>query len=106
MLAAAGYRVAVAWPTIGARPLCCGRTFLAAGLVDKASDEAQRMLEALSPFVARGVPVVGLEPSCLFTLRDEFLSLGRRGGARTAATRCCSRSSSRARRRRAGSRSS
>jgi Fe-S oxidoreductase len=33
------------------------------------------MLAALAPFVARGVPVVGLEPSCLFTLKDEFLAL-------------------------------
>ena len=31
------------------------------------------MLDALGPFIAAGVPVVGLEPSCLFTLRDEFL---------------------------------
>ncbi|MGB8265529.1 MAG: heterodisulfide reductase-related iron-sulfur binding cluster, partial [Candidatus Velthaea sp.] len=36
---------------------------------------AQRTLAALRPFVARGVPVVGLEPSCLLTLRDEFVSL-------------------------------
>ncbi len=49
---------------------------MATGQVDKARAEAARLLEALSPFVARGVPVVGLEPSCLFTLRDEFLALG------------------------------
>jgi Fe-S oxidoreductase len=59
----------------GPRPLCCGRTFLAAGLVDEARHEARRMLNALAPFVARGVPVVGLEPSCLFTLRDEFVAM-------------------------------
>jgi Fe-S oxidoreductase len=33
------------------------------------------MLEACGPFIARGVPVVGIEPSCLFTLRDEMLGL-------------------------------
>ena len=33
------------------------------------------MLAAAAPFLARGVPVVGLEPSCLLTLRDEFLSM-------------------------------
>jgi FAD/FMN-containing dehydrogenase/Fe-S oxidoreductase len=76
VLQAAGHRVAVAWPELGSRALCCGRTYLATGQVDKARDEAQRLLEALSPFVARGVPVVGLEPSCLFTLRDELLGLG------------------------------
>ncbi|MFI5000944.1 MAG: FAD-binding and (Fe-S)-binding domain-containing protein [Reyranellales bacterium] len=85
VLEAAGHRVAVAWPTIGARALCCGRTYLATGQVDKARQEAERLLEALTPFVARGVPVVGLEPSCLFTLRDEFLALGLGEPARKAA---------------------
>jgi len=59
----------------GGRPLCCGRTFLAAGLVDEAKLEARRVIAALRPYVERGVPVVGLEPSCLLGLRDEFLSL-------------------------------
>jgi FAD/FMN-containing dehydrogenase/Fe-S oxidoreductase len=59
----------------GERPLCCGRTFLAAGLVPEAKREAQRMLEALKPYVERGVRVVGLEPSCLLGLRDEFVSM-------------------------------
>jgi Fe-S oxidoreductase len=52
--------------------LCCGRTFLSAGLVDEAKREAERMVNALAPFAERGVPIVGLEPSCLFTLRDEL----------------------------------
>ena len=76
VLEAAGHRVAVLWPELGARALCCGRTYLATGQVDKARDEAWRLLEALRPFVARGIPLIGLEPSCLFTLRDEFLGLG------------------------------
>ncbi|MGF6382766.1 FAD/FMN-containing dehydrogenase/Fe-S oxidoreductase [Paraburkholderia atlantica] len=58
------------------RPVCCGRTFLAAGLVDEAKHEARRMLDLFGPFVERGVPVVGLEPSCLLSLRDEFLQYG------------------------------
>jgi Fe-S oxidoreductase len=41
-------------------------------MVNEARDEARRVLDALAPYVARGVPVVGLEPSCLLTLRDEF----------------------------------
>ena len=57
------------------RPLCCGRTFLSAGLVDQARNEAQRMVDALAPYVAAGAPIVGLEPSCLLTLRDEFPAL-------------------------------
>ncbi len=76
VLKAAGYRVEIAAPRDGGRPLCCGRTFLAAGLVDEARVEAQRVLDALRPFVDRGVPIVGLEPSCLLTLRDEFLVMG------------------------------
>ena len=76
VLEAAGHRVAVAWPTLGAPALCCGRTFLATGQVERAKGEAMRVIAALMPFVARGVPVIGLEPSCLFTLRDEFLALG------------------------------
>ncbi|MCP3710899.1 FAD-binding oxidoreductase [Paraburkholderia sp. CNPSo 3274] len=58
------------------RPLCCGRTFLAAGLVDEAKREARRLLDTLMPFVARGVSIVGLEPSCLLSMRDEFLQYG------------------------------
>jgi Fe-S oxidoreductase len=76
VLEAAGYKVEIAAARGGGRPLCCGRTFLAAGLVDEARVEAQRMLDALRPFVDRGVPIVGLEPSCLLTLRDEFLVMG------------------------------
>ena len=55
--------------------MCCGRTFLSAGLVDEAREEARRTLDALSPLVAAGCRVVGLEPSCLYTFRDEFLNL-------------------------------
>jgi FAD/FMN-containing dehydrogenase/Fe-S oxidoreductase len=54
------------------RPLCCGRTFLSAGLVDEARAELARVVEALGPYAARGVPIVGIEPSCLLTLRDEL----------------------------------
>jgi FAD/FMN-containing dehydrogenase/Fe-S oxidoreductase len=68
VLRAAGKRVAVA--SDGARALCCGRTYLSAGLADKARAEARRTIAAL-----KGKPVVGLEPSCLLTLRDEYPAL-------------------------------
>jgi Fe-S oxidoreductase len=71
VLARAGYRIVCPDPP-SARPLCCGRTFLAAGLVGEARHEARRMLDALAPHLAAGTPIVGLEPSCLLTLRDEF----------------------------------
>ncbi|GIW52550.1 MAG: glycolate oxidase [Gemmatimonadales bacterium] len=75
VLRAAGYTVRIAAPKRGARPLCCGRTFLSAGLIDQAREEARRVVEALADDAARGTPVVGLEPSCLLTLRDEFTVL-------------------------------
>lgn len=79
VLRAAGYQVRLvrALPAQDPRrPLCCGRTFLSRGLVDEARVEAQRTLAALAPWIERGIPVIGLEPSCLLTMRDEFLALG------------------------------
>jgi Fe-S oxidoreductase len=75
VLAAGGYKVHLASSPEKQRPLCCGRTFLAAGLLDEARAEAERMLRALLPHARLGRPVIGLEPSCLFTLRDEFRAL-------------------------------
>ncbi|ODP32494.1 FAD-binding and (Fe-S)-binding domain-containing protein [Pandoraea sp. ISTKB] len=84
VLEAAGYTVHVN-RRAGERPLCCGRTFLAAGLVDEAKAEARRLLDAVMPFVERGVPIVGLEPSCLLSLRDEVLGYGFGDAARKLA---------------------
>ncbi|MDH6261617.1 FAD-binding and (Fe-S)-binding domain-containing protein [Bradyrhizobium sp. BR13661] len=82
VLAAGGYRVHMPKPASGSRPLCCGRTFLSAGLVDEARSELDRLVAAFAPFAARGVPIVGLEPSCLLTLRDELASLRKDNDAR------------------------
>ena len=57
------------------RPLCCGRTFLTNGLPERAVAEARRSLSALVPFARRGIPIVGVEPSCLLTFRDEIPAL-------------------------------
>ena len=75
VLRAAGYRVHCPTAVDSSRPLCCGRTFFSSGLLDEARVEAARTLQALRPYLDRGVPVVGLEPSCLLTLRDEYLAL-------------------------------
>jgi len=71
VLEASGYQVSVA-RAAGGKPLCCGRTYLAAGMLDQARAEAHRVLEALRPDLERGIPVLGLEPSCVFTFRDEY----------------------------------
>ena len=74
VLERAGYKVLPA-SLRDERPLCCGRTFLSVGLTNEAKEEARRTVAALKPFVARGIPIIGLEPSCLLTLRDEFPAL-------------------------------
>jgi Fe-S oxidoreductase len=73
VLIAAGYSVHMPAPADGgSRPVCCGRTFLSAGLVEEARAEARRAVDTFAPFAVRGVPIVGLEPSCLLTFRDEI----------------------------------
>jgi FAD/FMN-containing dehydrogenase/Fe-S oxidoreductase len=82
VLKAAGYIVHIAKPADSSkRPLCCGRTFLAVGKVDEARREAERVIAAVAPFVDRGVPVIGLEPSCILGFRDEVPAMIRSAGA-------------------------
>jgi FAD/FMN-containing dehydrogenase/Fe-S oxidoreductase len=87
VLAAAGYGVRFAAPQNGRRPLCCGRTFFAVGKVDEARREAERTLAALMPFIERGIPVIGLEPSCIFSFRDEMPALLKSDAAKRAANK-------------------
>ncbi|NLS74200.1 FAD-binding oxidoreductase [Bradyrhizobium brasilense] len=83
VLVAGGYRVHLPRPSDGGRPPCCGRTFLSAGLVEQARAELDRLVATYVPFAARGMPIIGLEPSCLLTLRDELLSLRSDEAAKT-----------------------
>jgi Fe-S oxidoreductase len=69
LFAAAGARVHV--PEV----VCCGRPMLSEGLVDAARENARRNLDLLTPLVERGVPLVGLEPSCILTMRDDYRKL-------------------------------
>ncbi|MGV3678515.1 MAG: FAD-binding and (Fe-S)-binding domain-containing protein [Acidovorax sp.] len=55
---------------------CCGRTYLATGMVAEAKAKAGALIDALLPLAQAGVAIVGLEPSCLLTLRDEALVMG------------------------------
>ena len=57
------------------RPLCCGRTYLSGGMLDEARRELRRVLDALAPAARAGTWIVGLEPSCIYTLRDEAPAL-------------------------------
>ena len=66
----AGYRVIVPEGF-----LCCGRTSISKGMLSRAQNLALRVVEKLHPYAEAGIPVVGLEPSCILTFRDEFLSL-------------------------------
>jgi Fe-S oxidoreductase len=83
VLAAAGRGIHLPQPE--KQPLCCGRTFLAVGLVDEARREAERCVAALAPLAERGIPVVGLEPSCVLGFRDEIPALIKTDAARSLA---------------------
>lgn len=79
VLNAAGYQVEVLAPAADdaeVRPLCCGRTWLSLGQVEAARAEARRLQAALRPALEKGWPVIGLEPSCILSLRDDHLKLG------------------------------
>jgi Fe-S oxidoreductase len=55
--------------------VCCGRTYLSVGLIEEARRLAAENVRRLLPLATAGVPIVGLEPSCILTLRDELLRL-------------------------------
>jgi FAD/FMN-containing dehydrogenase/Fe-S oxidoreductase len=69
LLELAGWRVRVE------RAGCCGRASISKGLLDRADELAAAMAARLAPLARRGVPIVGVEPSCLLTLRDEHVAL-------------------------------
>ena len=58
------------------KEFCCGRTYLAAGMVDQAKETLGELVDHLAPYAEKGIPIIGLEPSCLFTLKDEALVMG------------------------------
>jgi len=68
VLESAGFRV-----SIPRKPLCCGRPLYDFGLLDRARSQLRAILDALRPEIRAGVPIVGLEPSCVAVFRDEML---------------------------------
>lgn len=69
LFAAAGARVHL--PKV----VCCGRPMLSEGLIDEARENARRNLDLLTPLLQWGIPLVGLEPSCILTMRDDYEKL-------------------------------
>ena len=69
-LEALGYRVEVP-----AQPVCCGLTWISTGQLDHARDVMARTLATLQPWLDAGVPIVGLEPSCMAALKSEATEL-------------------------------
>jgi FAD/FMN-containing dehydrogenase/Fe-S oxidoreductase len=51
---------------------CCGRQMISKGMLNLARSNASWNIDQLAPYASRGIPIVGLEPSCLLTLRDEY----------------------------------
>lgn len=70
LLEAAGYQVFL---TVGRK--CCGRPLITGGQADKARPWIDHNVALLAPYAQRGIPIIGAEPSCILTLRDEYLSL-------------------------------
>ena len=84
VLNTAGYSVHVATKTVvDGKHLCCGRTYLSSGMVNAARAKARELIDSLLPFAEKGIAIVGLEPSCLLTLRDEALAMGLGAAAHT-----------------------
>jgi FAD/FMN-containing dehydrogenase/Fe-S oxidoreductase len=69
VLEKAGYEV------ILADKKCCGRPMISKGLIEDARANAEYNVRTLAPYADQGIPVVGCEPSCLLTLRDDYLDL-------------------------------
>ncbi|TVR69981.1 MAG: FAD-binding oxidoreductase [Sphaerobacteraceae bacterium] len=70
LLEAAGFTVAIV-----PQRACCGRPAYSKGLVKEARAFATQNVKALAPYARQGVPIVGTEPSCILTLRDEYADL-------------------------------
>lgn len=70
VLEAAGYQV-----EIPSQTLCCGRPLYDWGMLGTAKHLLRQILQALRPQIAEGIPVVGLEPSCVAVFRDELINL-------------------------------
>ena len=67
VLERAGFRV-----TIPPKYVCCGRPLYDKGMLDEAKLQLAKVMQVLQPWLERGTPIVGLEPGCILTFRDEL----------------------------------
>ncbi len=74
-----GYRVLLA------DKKCCGRPMISKGMLSQAKENAAWNVDKLAPYADKGTPIVGLEPSCLLTLRDEYPEFIRTSAAKKVA---------------------
>ncbi|HET9916337.1 MAG TPA: FAD-linked oxidase C-terminal domain-containing protein, partial [Candidatus Binatia bacterium] len=65
---------------------CCGRPMISKGMLSQAKENAAWNIDRLAPYAAKGTAIVGLEPSCLLTLRDEYPEFVRTEAAKIVAT--------------------
>ncbi|MFT5377718.1 MAG: FAD/FMN-containing dehydrogenase/Fe-S oxidoreductase [Candidatus Latescibacterota bacterium] len=70
ILECAGYEVVLV-----ENKVCCGRPLISKGFLEQARVNAQHNIAALLPYAERGVPIVGIEPSCILSLSDDYLDL-------------------------------
>jgi Fe-S oxidoreductase len=63
------------WKVTLVDDVCCGRALISKGLLPQAREQHAALIDRLAPFARRGVPIVGVEPSCIFTLADEVPAL-------------------------------
>jgi FAD/FMN-containing dehydrogenase/Fe-S oxidoreductase len=75
------------WDVQLAGNVCCGRALISKGLLDAARERHAELVGALAPAALKGVPIVGCEPSCVFTLKDELPALARGDASAVAVSR-------------------
>ncbi len=83
LLEAAGYEVLVAEDRV-----CCGRPLLSKGLLKEAQKNAAHNIRVLAPYARQGIPIIGIEPSCILTIKDEYPHLVPGEEARVVAEQC------------------
>lgn len=70
ILESAGFEVVIV-----EKRVCCGRPMISKGMINAARKQALQNVSELAPYVKEGIPIVGTEPSCILSFRDEYLDL-------------------------------